>query len=107
MAKKKEKAPPNPNVQVCIDAFHDAHVERFGVKPDPRHWGRFGKEVKLLLSGWGAETVLALIRRFFATPDPRITRGDYSQLTFLQQAQYLHVRNGLHERPDEKTEGNL
>lgn len=92
MKARKEREAPDPAVKRLADAFHDAFLERFGFKPDPRHYGRFGKEIKPLLSAWGEFELLGLINAFFSTRDLRVLQSDYTMLTFLRLAQYLRVR---------------
>lgn len=105
MPKARKDAPaPNPAVKRCIDLFHDRHVARFGFKPDPRQYGRFGKELQLLLGAWGEDVVAGLIREFFETTDPRVLRSDYKPMDFVNLAQRLRLQG---QRLDDRTAENL
>lgn len=72
--------------------------------PDPRQWGRFAKDIKALIGAWGEDVVLALIQDFFATTDPRVARGQYSQADFLYHAQYLRLRSARADVSDRARE---
>lgn len=95
----------DPAVKRCIDAFHDACVRRFGFKPDPRQYGRLGRDLKPLLATWGEADMLSLIDEFFTTSEPRITRSDYSVAAFLAVVQLLKVRRL--QAPDARTAENI
>jgi hypothetical protein len=106
MAKRKPTdAPPDPAVKRMIDLFHTQFTVRFGFKPDPRHYGRFAKDVKALLSAWGETEVHDLIVLFFTTRDPRIVRSDYTTIAFVALAQHMRVRSGA--QADERTVSNM
>lgn len=103
----KIKDAPDPAVKRVADAFHDAFLERFGFKPDPRQYSRFGKEIKPLLATWGELEVLRLINEFFSTRDPRVVRSDYTMMAFLGLAQYLRVRQTGASTRDDRTLRNI
>jgi hypothetical protein len=107
MTRKKVDEPTDPAVKHCIDRFHDGFLAKFGFKPDPRHFGRFGKELKPLLAAWGEAEVLGAIDAFFATTDPRIVRSDYTVMAFLGLAQHLRVRRTGRQPADERTASNV
>lgn len=79
------------DVQVCLDAYHDGFVARFGFKPRIVG-GKDGKHFKDLLALWGRDEVLALLREFLTTTDPRVLRSDYTIGAFSSLAQHLRLR---------------
>lgn len=112
MAKRSQtgdatKTEPDPAVKRVIDRFHDVHLERFGFKPDPRGYGRLGKDAKVLLGTWGEDVLIGLVDEFFSTTDPRVTRSDYSVAAFLNSVQYLRVRRTGKQVVDERTAHNV
>lgn len=105
MAKRRAEA-PDPAVKRTQDLFHDRFLARFGFKPDPRGYGRFGREVKPLLATWGEAAVRGLVEDFFRTRDARILASDYSMATFLFHAQRLRIRQ-VEAEVDPRTARNL
>ncbi len=104
---RKPTTPPDPAVKRIIDLYHDEFSAKFGFKPDPRSYGRFGKEVKQLLATWGEADVVATLREFFLSRDTRIVRSDYTAMAFLSLAQYLRTRMAGHQELDHRTAANI
>ena len=91
-----QKGSPTPRI---LKLYHDLFVERFGFKPRISG-GKDGNLVKSLVESWGEDEVTALVRYFMRTPNPRVTRSDYSigALHAMAQGLMIDVRN---QRPDE------
>ncbi len=89
-AKATESAVPG-----AIDLYHELFRGKFGFKPRIRG-GKDGKHFKELIATWGRDDVLELVRVFFTTTDPRVTRCDYSvgALYALAQGLMIDMRGG-------------
>ena len=75
-------------------------------------YGRDGKHLKDLAAAWGEEAVAQLIRDFFASTDPQVTRGDYkiagssgSLFTMAQKIRLHKTGNGAPR--DQRTAENV
>lgn len=104
-AETTERPAPNPAIKRCIDAYHQAFLQRFGFKPQI-HGGKDASHFKQLLATWGEPVVMELIEDFLSTTDPRVLRSDYTVGALYNLAQHLRLRREGH-RIDERTAHNL
>lgn len=89
-----------------IDAYHDAYLAKFGIKP-VIVGGKDGTQAKRLAAtvDGGAGEVVRLLGVFFRTTDPRVQRSDYSFGAFASLVPHLRLI-GL-KIADERTASNV
>jgi hypothetical protein len=119
--KKRRGRPPKPKTPEAeeaakktsgaVKAVLDAYIEGFRVRWNSPEdvtrwradktapllhpemaWGRDGALAKRMIATWGEKDVLALVKQFFTTTDPRITRTSYKFIDFYNTAQHLMLR---------------
>jgi hypothetical protein len=65
--KRKPSKPTDPNVQLVIDAYHDAFRSKYG-SPPPLNGGKCGAIAKQLLRGRPVTEAVWLVREFLEAP---------------------------------------
>ena len=108
----------------CIDTFFELFVVKYnpshvvdkwrsngkrrrkgdGLLPPEIKGGKHGKLFQKMIATWGGDIVIGVIKTFFATTDPRITRGDYSVEWLYANAQYILTQQ---QRLDPVTSHNI